>query len=202
METVEFILDRFKLDANARPPHFLPISRERGFPELLKDLNFKVGAEIGVERGLYSEKLCQAIPGIKLYSVDSWSPYPGYRIHVSQRKLDGFYEDAHKRLDPYGVTLIREYSTKAADLFEDGSLDFVYIDANHDFPHVTEDINAWSPKVRKGGIVAGHDYLRKREGLYICHVKDVVQAWTYSHAISPWFVIKNDRCPSWFWVAA
>lgn len=203
MDPVEFIINRFKVDrlTTPKPPYFLRISREHGFPELLRDLGYKVGAEIGVERGLFSERLCKVIPGLKLYSIDAWSPYRDYRIHVSREKLDGFYEVAKERLAPYNATLIREFSTKAAEKFEDGSLDFVYIDANHDFSHVTEDINAWARKVRPGGIVSGHDYLRKRSGLYICHVKDVVQAWAYSHSVDPWFVVSHDKCPSWMWVA-
>lgn len=200
METIDFIAERFGIDKNARPPLFLRISREHGFPELLRDLEFKLGAEIGVESGAYSEKLCTTIPNLKLYSIDAWTPYSGYRIHVSHEKLDGFYADAKERLKPYNCTPIKKFSTEAAKSFDDGIFDFVYIDANHDFSHVAEDIAAWSPKVRKGGIIAGHDYLRKRHGKYICHVKDVVQAWAYSHSIYPWFVIAHDKCPSWMWV--
>lgn len=196
MDTVSFIANQFDIDIYAPPPLFITINRKNGFPKLLCDLGFKVGAEVGVERGLYSEILCQKIPGLKLYSIDSWQFYSGYRTHVSQEELDGFYVDTHERLDPYGVTIMREFSTEAAKRFEDGSLDFVYIDSNHDFLHVTEDIAAWSPKVRPGGIVSGHDY-RHRNG---CHVKDVVQAWAYCYSIRPWFVMANDRSPSWFWV--
>ena len=202
MDTVDFILDRFQLEKGLRPPTFLRINRENGFPELLRDLGFKVGAEVGVESGAYSEVLCKKIPGLKLYSVDAWQPYHEYRIHVSKDKLDGFYAAAKERLAPFNVTLVRKFSVEAARMFEDASLDFVYIDANHDFVHVAQDIDAWARKVRPGGIVAGHDYLRTRGGKYICHVKDVVQAWAYSHTISPWFVTTREKCPSWFWVVS
>jgi len=201
METLEFILDRFKLKSGMRPPIFLSISRENGYPELLRDLDFKVGAEIGVERGYYSETLCKHIPGLKLYSVDPWKAYRGYRIHVSQSKIDGFYDEAKTRLAPYNATLVREFSVDAAKQFEDGSLDFVYIDGNHDFVNIAMDLHAWTPKVRAGGIISGHDYIRKRGGKYTCHVKDVIQAWAYSHAINPWFVVQHDKSPSWFWIA-
>lgn len=49
-------------------------------------------------------------------------------------------------------------STEAADWFLDASIDFVFIDAAHDYESVTNDINAWLPKIKPGGIIAGHDY--------------------------------------------
>lgn len=49
-------------------------------------------------------------------------------------------------------------SLRAAKLFEDASLDFVFLDAAHDFTSVTEDLHAWWPKIRVGGTLAGHDY--------------------------------------------
>ena len=97
----------------------------------------------------------------------------------------------------------------AVKTFEDGSLDFVFIDGNHAFEYVTEDIAEWSKKVRKGGIISGHDYFRSRSGVYI-HVKDVVQGWTYSHGIHPWFILEgkfetntgliDNKWKSWMWV--
>lgn len=87
----------------------------------------------------------------------------------------------------------------AVQEFDNESLDFVYIDANHEFQAVTNDIAEWSKKVRVGGIVSGHDFTRyKRKP--VCHVKSVVSGWAYSHHIKPWFVAKGQRGPSWFWV--
>lgn len=59
------------------------------------------------------------------------------------------------------VEHIRKTSTDAAVMFEDASLDIVYIDAVHDYKHVSEDIRAYLPKVKHGGIIAGHDYNAK-----------------------------------------
>ena len=56
-------------------------------------------------------------------------------------------------------------STLAANLFEMASLDFVYIDACHDYRKVKNDICAWLPRVRSGGIIAGHDYDRHHGGV-------------------------------------
>jgi len=139
--------------------------------------------------------------------VDAWRVYPGYRDHVNQAKLEGYYREACARLAPYNCEIIRDWSLAAAERIEDASLDFVYLDANHDFRHVTDDIDEWGRKVRGGGIIAGHDYVRGRR-IRDCHVKDVVGSWTYAHRIKPWFVVTHgegdyppgNAFPSWFWV--
>lgn len=171
---------------------------EEGLAGLLNTLGFKVGAEVGVESGRYSKILCEANPGVKLYCIDAWEAYRGYRDHVSQDKLDGLMADARARTAPYDVELIKGYSMDVVKQFEDNSLDFVYIDANHDFQNVTNDIVEWNKKVRKGGIIAGHDYRRTKGGA-VNHTVDVVQAYTYAHGIKPWFVWRGDRASSWMW---
>jgi hypothetical protein len=176
-------------------PIWLPIGRN-ALPDLFAELGYKVGAEIGVAKGAYSEILCKA--GLKVYAVDAYTPYRGYRWHTTRKTFDALFEEARDRLAPYDHQIIRGFSTEAVKLFADNSLDFVYIDGNHEFQQVTNDIAEWSKKVRPGGIVSGHDFQRHSKGRYVCHVKDVVLAWTYSHRIRPWFVTKKR--PSWFWV--
>lgn len=116
----------------------------------------KIVCEIGTERGKYAEKIAPLAD--KLYVVDLWSNYPGYREHVSDEEYNEILKDAHRRLDKYGVGFIREESTKAAVLFLDNYLDAIYLDANHTEEAVYFDLCAWYPKVKSGGIIAGHDY--------------------------------------------
>lgn len=126
------------------------------------DLGFKVGAEIGVADGRYSEILCQKIEGLKLSCIDIWFPYgKNWRDENYQNKA---FETAKERLKNYNVSLIKQESIKASFLFEDNSLDFVFIDGAHDFDHVMEDIITWTRKVKKGGIVSLHDMYRFRSG--------------------------------------
>ena len=165
---------------------------------------FKNGAEIGVEQGAFSKTLCDRIEGLHLYCVDPWQHYNGYRDHVNQEKLDKFFLKTQKKLAVYDTTIIRAYSTEAAKQVPDKSLDFVYIDANHDFYHVAEDLNTWIPKVRSGGIVAGHDYMITKANPTI-KVKFVVDAFTQAHDIKPWFVVGEDeegKAKSFFWVVS
>ncbi|CAE8609018.1 unnamed protein product, partial [Polarella glacialis] len=75
---------------------------------------------------------------------------------------DGLYEDVVRRLQPFRdsgrFTLHRSISLSASDLVADGSMDLVFLDARHDYEAVSDDIQAWRPKVRPGGILSGHDF--------------------------------------------
>jgi len=198
MTTLEHILLQFGLDESQKSPLLIPGGRQR-LAELFAELGFTSGAEIGVEQGKFSKVFCEANPDAKLYAIDAWAAYKGYREHVSQEKLDGFEEATRKLLKPYNCVVVKGFSVEVAAGFPDNSLDFVYLDGNHDFINIAQDIHAWHKKVRRGGIVSGHDF-RRGDSKWPCAVKDVVQAWTYSQGIKPWFVVTGDRSPSWFYV--
>jgi len=201
MQVVKHLQRKYKLDLNQKSPIDLPGGRrERGFGALLKELGVKVGAEIGVERGKYAQRLFKTIPGLKLYGIDAWTSYGNYRQRYNQEAQDKLYEHAKMRLAPYDCKLIRAYSMDAVKVFDDESLDFVFIDANHEFQHCTNDIAEWSKKVKKGGIVAGHDYAYAKVRGEKMHVKDVIDGWTHAYEINPWFVFRGDKGPSWLWV--
>jgi len=151
-----------------------------------------------VGSGLYTETLCQQIPGVKMYGIDAWVPYPGIVDFQDANYLEDDHQAAVKRLAPYNVALVQRMSMDAVGMFQDRSFDFVYIDANHWDPYVTDDIVAWSKKVRRGGIVAGHDYHAEHP-----HVIKAVK----EHAYYPFFVVGEtilanypENIPSWFWV--
>ena len=200
MNTLAYILDRFGLTTHTgRLPWEINATRA-DLASLFAELGYTSGAEIGVERGLYTEELCKANPQATIYAIDAWEAYSGYREHVSQGKLDNFYQDTKERMASYpGCKIIRAYSKDAAAQFKPESLDWVYIDANHDFVQVVNDISVWSRRVRPGGIVAGHDY-RKDKGPAAFHVPFAVQGYTQSYRVSPWFVLRGDKSASWMWV--
>tara|TARA_R110000868_G_scaffold79604_36_gene226522 strand:+ start:961 stop:1614 length:654 start_codon:yes stop_codon:yes gene_type:complete len=172
---------------------------------------FNRGVEIGVEQGAYSETLLKLNPNLELYGVDPWKAYRTYREHVSQNKLDAFYEGTKVRLSKYNWTPIRKFSADAATDFEDGSLDFAYIDGNHNYINVVRDLAAWTPKVRSGGIISGHDFIVRTRGAYaeILHVVPVVENWVDAHQIRPWFLFgakdvvpgeRRESTRSFMWV--
>jgi SAM-dependent methyltransferase len=200
---LDYITQKYDLDVSAKSPITFMLSRE-GLAQLFAELEYKAGAEIGIAIGTYSEILCKANPSMRLFSIDPWAVYDGYNEIKNRNKAESWYSEAQERLVPYNCELIRKFSMDAVKSFPDpnGSLDFVYIDGNHDFKNVACDISEWSKVVRSGGIVAGHDFKRfaSKNRRYVCHVKDVVLAYTYSHGIRPWFIIRSKSTPSWFWV--
>lgn len=211
MNTLEKICNKYQLDPAARVPIEIPNTGRDDLARLFGELGFTRGAEIGIERGVYSEVLCKSNPGVMLYCVDAWQAYRGYRDHVSQEKLDGFYQETKQRLAPFGCQFVRAFSMDAVKQFEDRSLDFVYLDANHELPFVMFDLIEWSKKVKRGGIVAGHDYYQSTRMDTKNHVVYAVDAYVRSYRIKPWFLLGTkvkvdgevrEKSRSWFWVKA
>lgn len=205
MDTLNRIVEKFGIETwrSDRMPIVVDSLTRDGFAALVAELGFHLGAEIGVERGRYSKSLLKANPRLTLYGVDPWETYNGYRDYVSQQQLDEFYADTQRRLAPYpGAKLIRAFSAEAVKDFHDESLDFVYIDGNHDLMNVVTDLTLWSKKVRPGGIVAGHDYVRRTSSrTRTLHVIEGVVAFTKCYDVSPWFVFGNRReAGSFMWV--
>jgi len=191
MDALKHIKDKFKVDLNQSIVK-LPINRTDGFGSLLNRLECGVGAEIGVLRGLYSKWLCHKMRGLKLFLIDPYKSYDEYSEFRDQALMDGYYETAKIRLAKYNVEFVRKFSMDAIDDFLDESLDFVYIDGNHDFEFVVRDIIEWSKKVKVGGIVAGHDYTN-----YMFEVRAAVDGWVSARKIKPLFLIGNK---TWFYV--
>lgn len=153
----------------------------------------RVVAEVGVLEGAYSETLCRHIPDIEIYCIDPWTPS---RNHVSQRRLDRQYKITKERLRSYNAKILRMKSIEGAKLIPDSTLDFVYIDAIHLYKSVLQDLEAWVPKVKDGGIVAGHDWGH-------LGVASAVNEYASKHSISKVYTTlpcEADLCPSWFWL--
>jgi len=183
-------------------PVLIPSSDRMTLARLFAQLGYTVGAEIGVGSGPYSEALCQTIKGLHLYAVDAWTPYPQYRDFTNPEHLASDHDQARIRLGPYHVTFLHMMSEKAALEVPDRSLDFVYIDANHDSPYIDQDIELWAPKVRPGGIVSGHDYV----GIHADVIR-AVDGYVMRNEITPLYLVGEvgendvpDLMCSWFWV--
>ncbi len=191
-------------------PFLIPDSKRDDLPEFFKEMGFKVGAEIGVYVGEFTEKFCKE--GLKMYAVDSWQAYRGTgRTFWQQEAQNKIYEAAKTKLRPYdNCEIIKKTSMDALADIPDGSLDFVYIDGDHKFRYIAEDLVEWSRKVRKGGIVSGHDYYRTPTTSLnvICHVKPVVDAFVEITGIDNFYLVGGkdktrkiyDKYSSWFWL--
>ena len=188
MNTLNYIVQKFGLDLNLRSPIPIPKINRTIMARTLAELDFTVGAEIGVASGLHAETLCNHNSNLHLYCVDAWTRWPGY-IDYTGGRLQTFKKEALERLEPYHCTIIEKLSMEAVKEFADGSLDFVYIDGAHDFQSVVNDVCEWTKKVRPGGIIYGHDFKRSTNPRVTQHVKDAIPAYCYSHRINPWFVL-------------
>eukprot|EP00667_Euglena_gracilis_P018473 EG_transcript_19600 len=132
--------------------------------DLLQAERMTTGAELGVQRGkfalitLKAWKACQ-----RYYLIDAWRPLTNYSdvSNAGKQQQEELFRTTQERLAPFATKLVylRMLTSEAAPLIHNNSLDYVYIDARHDYCGASEDIRNYWPKVRPGGIVAGHDYL-------------------------------------------
>lgn len=187
-------------------PAQIPDCSRNDLPQFFKDLGFKVGVEIGVYKGEFTEILAKS--GLKIFGIDPWLSYGEYEYEKWQNKQDYNFKFTQKRLKPYeNITLIRKMSMDAVEDFADESIDFVYIDGNHRFQYVAEDLMRWGRKVKTGGIICGHDYalFRHRNVGGGCQVKEIVDAYARSFEMNFWVLgrrtvrpgEKRDRMRSW-----
>lgn len=212
MNTLDHILKKYNIEPGNR--YLIDIPEMIGAVDLAKlfaELKFTTGVEIGTDQGEYAEVLSKTIPNLKLYCVDPWKTEAyeqGYQPESfeGQEYFDKRLNDTMKRLEGFNCTIVRKTSMEAVNTFADNSFDFVYIDGNHDFLNVTQDIHYWTKKVRKGGIVSGHDFVRYPSRKFN-HVQRVVNAYTTAYHLLPVFLVtptdkgmKRDRFRSWFFV--
>jgi predicted O-methyltransferase YrrM len=162
--------------------------------EYLAGTGHRQGAEIGVHGGRFSEMLCKNNPDLQMICVDNWG-------RIAHHEL--VYAEAVERLAPYNATIIRKKSMDAVKDIADESLDFVYIDAGHDYQSVRDDVTEWTKKVKPGGIVAGDDYYVMKSGNR--GVIDAVDEYTLAHGyalniIPHSHLDRRDRFPQWYFI--
>lgn len=116
-------------------------------------------AEIGVKTGRTTWELLQRVPNSHVTAIDPWAPYDDFPEWAAQNHEE-HEKRFDKRLSNYAgrMTKMKMTSAEASEKFEDASLDLVFIDADHSYAAVKRDIELWLPKVKPGGILAGHDY--------------------------------------------
>ncbi len=115
---------------------------------LLEKHRWNTGAELGVQQGILSRLLLDVRPKLSLIGVDNFTLSPEFR------------QDVEDMVPAYSgrFTLLPMSTEEAAQLVEDRSLDFVFIDADHAEESVLRDIESWHSKVKPGGWIGGDDY--------------------------------------------
>ena len=151
-------MDNRKIEVKSFRPAIVYIQKNLG-----KELT---GAEIGVYKGDNAEFILNVLQPTLLYLIDPWNNF----MDTDSNEIIGEiqYIETQERLKLYGnKRLIKRTSLEASKLFRDKELDFVYIDADHSYQGVSQDLNLWYPKIKKGGILSGHDYHQSMKNVVI-----------------------------------
>jgi hypothetical protein len=185
--------------------------RDIFFPYMIDKMNYKVGAEIGVDKGGFTERILSRSKIEKYYCIDTWQDCFGSGFKKDYFDKDGSvrFNQANETLKDYKdrIVMMRMNSMEAAKQIPDNSLDFIYIDGDHSLEMIF-DIYAYMPKLKMGGTLAGHDYKDGRNSGISDHwgqqldykIKTAVDYYCdrYGHAlrivggmIMSWYFIKN-----------
>jgi predicted O-methyltransferase YrrM len=167
----------------------------RGILDELQNLpSPAIGIEIGVGLGMNSWFMLTECPNIAvLTGVDHYAAYVDWDKPVSRTEAEANYMILQANMPLMGdrFNFIREDSQVAAAQLEDEAYDFVFIDGGHSMKQVLADLDSWVPKVRPGGLVAGHD-------ANLFSVNFAVTSWAKAKGIPSKQVrmVAND---GWYW---
>lgn len=162
--------------------------------------------EVGTEQGHVAAMILESHPRIHLTVVDSWlsqdeqpERYVATRnghATLSRGQAAMRAARARSRLRTFGerACVLHMASLSAVSQIEDLSLDLVFIDGDHSFEGVTEDIAAWWPKIRPGGWLAGHDFRNPDPRFDFTGVERAVSGWVARHRLD--LELGDEMC--WF----
>jgi len=167
-----------------------------------------------VQRGIFAETTLRAWPSCKKYIlVDIWRSQDNYKdvANVADDEQEKIYQEAMKRLEPFKhvIDVKRMTTVEAGKTVPDNSLDYIYVDARHDYCGAFEDMLAWWPKLKPGGILAGHDYHYAKEvndqDWSVCSngsthpgaVRGAVEDFSKQHGLALSVTFREDMWNSW-----
>lgn len=166
-------------------------SDQRSSLHIAKIIQNGVFVEIGTWEGDFSYELLEQTNCKKLYCIDPYrhftnNEYPDGMNRLSQLDFDNKFNTIKDRFKKYGdrVEFIRLTSEEAIDSFTNNTIDYIYIDGNHDYKYVYQDINLWYPKVKQGGWICGDD-------LYSTNLDEhnndgnITKVWSYDNYGNP-----------------
>lgn len=156
MKSIEEIIIDYKTNAEN-----CWVKSYSAFTNVLNKYNSKIGVEIGVAFGGHSEHILQNTNVEILYGIDPYLHIEKYNdpMNLPQEQFDELYKFTINRLSNYN-NRYKHIRKKSCDAINDikNKLDFVYIDADHSYNGVFNDLCLWFQKIEEGGIIGGHDY--------------------------------------------
>jgi predicted O-methyltransferase YrrM len=126
----------------------------------------EVGTWKGTSAAFLAVEIINSGKNIKLDCIDTWLGSPenidpnSDHFEPLLQEVDGLYNKYLSNIEPvkHVINSIRQTSLDALKNYDDNSLDCVFIDAAHDYDNVQKDVQGWLPKIRSGGLLAGHDW--------------------------------------------
>jgi hypothetical protein len=183
-----------------------PIRLRKEFPQLINEMGLKGNAiEIGVFQGDFADILIKSTAFRHFYLLDAWKNLPNYddRANTSDQQHESRYQFVQNRFAAHeNVEIVRGLSNELHDEFPNEYFDFIYIDANHSFQGCSSDLQDWWPKLKVGGLFAGHDYVDGRfpEGNF--GVKSAVDQFREINNISASLFVTREphKWRSWYFI--
>ena len=164
-----------------------------------------VGAEVGVSKGHHAKDILQNMPNVRLlYLVDPYlegSIWESHKGPAKQRILEATKTATKQKLSPFNNRTQWIYKQFEECTVKDipESLDFIYIDGNHAYEHVSKDIALAAQLVKKGGVIGGHDAGAlgiERAIKEFCEAKQIKR----QGANNGWYMLKGTEMPQgWDW---
>jgi|GEM_PF-1789190 len=181
----------------------MQINNRLQFGKLFSKMQFKGnGAEIGVQRGDFSAVIRDTWNAGKIHLIDRWSFVEDY-IDVARlsyrEQLNNYLYVVNRFAEDFSINIYRMDSTEAALHFPDHFFDWIYIDADHTYEGCKRDLNTWHPKLKKGGILCGHDFLDGDIPAGIFGVKTAVEEFIKDKNVRL-FITQEEEWKSWYFV--
>ena len=170
---------------HCRTPTLVPIRTREDLGALLRDLNFTGNAaELGTRGGSFTRWVLQGWTRCDEYvQVDVWRQLDNYTDTANNKngEQQKWRQRAHRALKDMTARGFTRRGHQCAKLtsdcvkdYRDGYFDFIYVDARHDRLGVLQDLSEWWPKLRVGGLMAGHDYMTQKEPKNLKQPKGVI----------------------------
>lgn len=164
------------------------------------------GIEVGVQQGIFAKHILENCQDLKLYLLDCWdeqsnSEYQDISNVNNNIQAEYMINTIHNTLKSFkNVRIIKGYSDEFVDFFKDDFFDFIYIDANHSYKPVKNDLIKWFPKLKKNGLFSGHDYLNGNDGWYptVFGVKQAVDEFALENNLKVYSTKEELPWKSWF----
>jgi len=149
---------------------FVPIAHRKVVVDLIRKYRIRVFAEVGVNQGYMMRDVLRAVGGEmhEYWAIDIWK---AYKASHTQDSWERIYKRVCLRMTYFPILrIVRMDSTEVTELFRDGYFDGVFLDTTHTYEDTLREIDAWLPKIKRGGIFAGHDYGARRKAHQGCKI--------------------------------